>query len=440
MLLSQIPAYYKSRRDQLVANHPDSVFIFPAHPNFIRNSDVHHFYRQDSNLYYLTGFEEPESCLVLAPNPSTPGSYRTVLFLQSRDPEREMWDGERYGIEGALQVFEADEALPIEELGSKLAQFFQGAKTIYYHLGFSGEMDRIVIEASDHHRRKMGRSGSGLLPIEDSSSALGEMRLFKSPHEVQQLRQACEISAEAHRAAMKEAKPGMNEGEVEALIDYTLRRGGCQRVGYGSIVATGRNATCLHYRSNNQNLKLGDLLLIDAGGEYGYYTSDITRTFPVGKQFTKAQAELYDLVLSAQKAAIASVKPGITLPQIHKQVSLDLIEGMLSLGLLTGDPEAILKAGGHRRFYPHSTSHWLGSDVHDAGLYITKGEPRLLEPGMVFTIEPGFYVQPSDKDVPEKYRDIGIRIEDDILVTKKGHEVLSRNAPKERAEIEALRA
>ena len=438
-MLTKLPTYFKARRDRLMGDHPGSVFIFPSHPDHIRNSDVHHPFRQDSSLYYLSGFDEPESCLVLAPNSSKPGTYRMILFVLPRDPEKEMWDGPRYGFEGAQQVFGADEVYPISELNQKLSQFLQGADRVFYHLGFQQEMDHKVIAAVEAHRRSMGRTGGGLLPIEDSLQKVGEMRLFKSEEELSLLRRACEITANAHRVVMSEIKPGMNEGEVEALIDYLMRKEGCQRLGYGSIVAGGRNATCLHYRSNNEVLKEGQLLLIDAGGEYQYYTSDITRTFPISKKFTKAQANAYDLVLKAQKAAISMASPGVSLPQIHKVVCQEIIHGLLSLGLLKGNPDEILKKGEFRRFYPHSTSHWLGMDVHDLGLYMTNGEPRVLKPGMVFTIEPGFYVQPSDQQVPEEYRDIGIRIEDDILVTFNGNEILTRAAPKEREEIEALR-
>jgi Xaa-Pro aminopeptidase len=266
------------------------------------------------------------------------------------------------------------------------------------------------------------------------------MRLFKSPEETELLRRACQITALAHKTVMTDVRPGMKEFEIEARVDYVFRKNGCARVGYGSIVAGGVNATCLHYRANNDTLREGDLLLLDAGGEYGYYTSDLTRTFPVGHGFSSAQAKAYDLVLRAQKDCIAMSKPGVTLPQIHRHAVERLTEGMLELGLLKGKLDELVKTTAYRRFYPHNTSHWLGMDVHDAGLYTRAGEPRALEPGMCFTIEPGFYVQPTDKDAPVEYCHIGIRIEDDILITANGHEVLTRDAPKERSEIEALKA
>lgn len=418
--------------------HPGAVFLLPAAREMIRNSDVHHPFRQESNFYYLTGLEEPEAFLVLAPGKS--GSYRTILFVLPRDPERELWEGERYGVEGALSVFGADEAYPSHELDKHLPHLLQDAEKVFYRMGHDSVMDTRILQALESHRRSQGRTGRSLLSIEDPHLPLGEQRLFKSREEIEILRKACSISAASHRAAMQQIRPGMNESEVEALVDYIFRKDGCQRVGYGSIVAGGKNSTCLHYRSNNDTLRNGDLLLIDAGGEYNHYTADITRTFPVGKQFSKAQAKAYDLVLQSQKEAIAMTRPGAKLPEIHRHVCGVLIDGLLSLGLLDGKPEEILRTGEYRRFYPHNTSHWLGMDVHDAGLYMINGEPRSLQAGMVFTIEPGFYVQPQDKLAPEEYRNIGIRIEDDILVTPDGCEVLTHGVPKERSEIEALRA
>jgi Xaa-Pro aminopeptidase len=443
MLLKKVPAFFKERRERLMSAYPSAVFIFPSSEEVLRNPDVHYPFRQESNFYYLSGFEEPESFLVLAPSKSRPGSHRSVLFVRKRDPEKEMWEGERYGIEGALQVFGVDEAYLFVEFDKKLPELLDGTEQLFYRIGLHDATDRKVMAAVEIFRRAQGRSGKALLPIHDPTEPLGELRIFKSAEEIKILRRACEITALAHKTAMVELRPGMNEFEIEALVDYVLRKNGCQRVGYGSIIAGGKNATCLHYRSNNESLKDGDLLLIDAGGEFDYYTSDITRTFPVGQRFTLAQRKLYDLVLASQKEAIAMVKPGVTLPEIHKRVCEVLVDGLLSLGLLqaknSAEREKILTESGHRRFYPHNTSHWLGMDVHDVGLYRKDGEPRKLEPGMVLTIEPGLYVQPTDLAAPREFKDIGIRIEDDILVTSTGNEVLTRDAPKEIEEIEALR-
>ena len=440
MLLSNVPGYYKARRETLIRNHPGSAFLLPGFPEIIRNHDVHYPYRQESHFYYLTGYEEPGAFLVVLPELSSPGTCRSVLFVMPRDPEKEMWEGERYGLDGALRVFGVDEAYPIEELEQKLPELLRGIDQVHYRLGHHEEIDRKVLSLLETCRKNQGRSGRGLLPIEDPQGAIGEMRLYKSHEEVALLREACRISALAHRTAIQETRPGMNEREVEALVDYIFRREGCQRLGYGSIVAGGKNAACLHYRSNNEVLKDHELLLIDAGGEYGYYTADITRTFPVGNKFTAAQKRIYQRVLQIQKDAIAMTRPGVTIPEIHKFICTQLVEGLLSLGLMKGSVQDILKSGGYRRFYPHSTSHWLGMDVHDVGLYLKDGEPRPLEEGMVFTIEPGFYVQPSDREIPEEYQNIGIRIEDDILVTAHGHENLTQAAPKEIDEIESLKS
>ncbi|NDD90600.1 M24 family metallopeptidase [bacterium] len=441
MLLSHAPAYFKQRREALLERAPGSIFIFPANEEVLRNPDVHYGYRQESHFQYLSGFEEPEAFLVVAPAASQSAGvkHRMVLFVRRRDQEKEMWEGERYGTEGAKQVFGADEAYPVDEFDQRLPVLLKGADRIYYRLGLHAAMDQRVFGAIETHRRSLGRSGKALPPILDPNEILGEMRLFKSADEVELMRKACKITALAHKTAMQEVRPGMNEFEVEALVDYVFRKNGCQRVGYGSIVAGGKNATCLHYRSNNEVLQDGDLILIDAGGEYNYYTSDITRTFPVGKSFTDAQAKLYELVLGIQKSAVAMVRPGVRLPEIHKHVCETLTDGLLSMGFIQGAREEILKSAGFRRFYPHNTSHWLGMDVHDVGLYLKNGEPRVLEPGMCLTIEPGFYSQPSDTAIPAAYQKIGIRIEDDILVTASGNENLTKDAPKEISEILALK-
>jgi Xaa-Pro aminopeptidase len=441
MLLTQIPAHYQKRREKLMQSHAGAVFILPSAPELIRNGDVHHPFRQDSSLYYLSGFDEPGSFLILGSENSAPSrKSKMTLFVQPKDPEKEMWEGERYGTEGALSVFGADEAFVNSELEARLPELLKGAERIFYRLGHSEEMDRRILAILEVVRRRLGRSGRGLIPIEDPQVAIGELRLYKEPEELDLLRKACQITAHAHRTAMQELRPGMNESEIEALVDYQFRKNGCQRLGYGSIVAGGKNAACLHYRSNNETLRSGELLLIDAGGEYGFYTSDITRTFPIGKSFSKAQSQAYNLVLSVQKAGIAMTKPGTKLPEIHKTTCELLVDGLLSLGLLKGNRVELLKTSAFRRFYPHNTSHWLGLDVHDAGLYTQDGEARKLEPGMTFTIEPGFYVQPGDREAPEAFRNIGTRIEDDILVTTTGCENLTHEAPKEIAEIENLRS
>jgi Xaa-Pro aminopeptidase len=438
MLLQQLPPYFKARRDALRKAYPNAIFLLPSNDEVLRNPDVHYAFRQESSFFYLTGFEEPESFLLLTPQ-------KMVLFVQRRDAEKEMWEGERYGTEGAKRVFGADEAYESGEFEKKLPELLSEAggaqiQQIYYRVGMRESMDRRVLGAMEQFRRSLGRVGKSLPSLTDPNEVIGEMRLFKSPDEVAQMRKACKASAFAHKEAMSATKPGMNEFEIEALVDYQCRKQGLQRMGYGSIVAGGKNAACLHYRFNNEELRDNELLLIDAGGEYNYYTADITRTFPIGRKFTKAQATIYDLVLKSQKECIAMAKPGATLAGIHRRATEVLTEGLLTLGLLKGNRDEIIKNNVQKRFYPHGTGHWLGMDVHDVGLYTQKGEPRKLEPGMVFTIEPGLYFQPGDLEAPAEYRNIGIRIEDDILVTPTGCEVMTADAPKEREEIEALKA
>ena len=443
MLLSSISPVYRSRRDCLMSAHAGAAFILASNLELIRNYDVTYPFRQDSSLFYLTGWDEPDSFLVILPSADHPGrNYKMVLFVPPRDPEREMWDGERYGVEGAVSVFGADEAYPTSEFSKRMPQLLKNVERVFYRMGMPHHerTDRLMLEIFESTRRLFGRSGRGLPDMQDPLQVIGEMRLFKGAEEIETLRNASRITANSHKQAMIEARPGMNERDIEAIVEYHFRRGGSQRNGYWSIVAAGRNATCLHYRSNNDTLRDGDLILIDAGAELDYYTSDITRVFPVGRRFSDAQARVYDLVLKAQESAVAMAKPGVTLPAIHTHVVDVLVDGFLSLGLLKGKPAEIIQTNAFKRFYPHNTSHWLGSDVHDSGLYIKNGEPRRLEPGMVFTIEPGFYVQPLDRDAPAEYRDIGIRIEDDILITKDGNENLTRDVPKARSEIEALRS
>ncbi len=446
MLLTSLPTFFKTRRETLMkkAEAEGAAFILPAAREMLRNPDVSFPFRQESNFYYLTGFEEPEAWLVLLPAAVTKGAgHKTIFFVRRRDPVMEIWEGERYGTEGALKIFGADEAYLTEEFERKLPELLKGVEKVYYRAHRDEEEDRIVMKALESHRRSHGRSGRPLLPIADPDTLLASMRVFKAPEEIEFMKKACAITAAAHKAAMQEAKPGVNEFEIEAFIDYQFRKQGAQRVGYGSIVAGGKNACCLHYRANNEVLRDGDLLLVDAGAEYNYYTSDITRTFPVGKSFSKPQTAIYELVLKAQTECIAMAKPGATQAQIHRHASEVLVEGALSLGLMKGKTEEIIASGQVKRFYPHGTGHWLGMDVHDIGLYqLPAGagtEPRKLEPGMMFTIEPGFYIQPNDMDAPAEYRGIGIRIEDDVVITPSGCDVMTSGVPKTREEIEALK-
>jgi Xaa-Pro aminopeptidase len=424
---------YAGRRaaffDAMAAASPSALAILPAAPVAVRNNDVEHEYRQDSDLFYMTGFDEPGSLALLDAKDRT-----LTLVVRPRDREREIWDGLRAGVDGAKASFGADAAYPSAELDERLATAMQDRRRIYYRLGTS-RFDERVLAAIDRVR---GRQRTGIIaPTEvvDPGTILHEMRLRKSPAEVETMRAAGKITREAHEAAMGRARPGMREYEVEAVLLDTFRRRGSERPAYGSIVGSGPNACVLHYRRNDRTIDAGDMLLIDAGCEYGYYASDVTRTFPVGRDFSEAQQAIYELVLEAQLAGIAAVRPGTTLDEIHRLTVEIIARGLVRLGLLIGEPEKIIEANGYKRFFMHRTSHWLGMDVHDVGAYFVDGKPRLLEPGMVLTVEPGIYIAPDDDTVPPQWRGIGVRIEDDVAVTPTGSDVLTAGIPKTPEEI-----
>ncbi len=441
-MLKQNPsANHAKRRNQLMKNNPGAAFVFQANPVFFRNPDVTYPYRQDSHFYYLTGFPEAESFLVLTPSEKHPQGYRSVLFVQPRDVTKELWEGERYGSDRAAKVFGVDEAHENTRFWEQLPELLKDADRVFFPLGNNAEHDTHFIHALKKHLRTFGRSGKGVLTIQDPNPAVGELRLFKDPEEQDLMRKATQASAEGHVAVMKQLRAGMNESEVEVLIENEFRKNGCERISYGSIVAGGKNACCLHYVANNEALKDGDLILIDAGGEKDYYAADITRCFPVGKKFSKDQAEIYDIVLKANLACIEMLKPGVSYDDLHRRSQEVLAQGLKDLGLVQGSVQEIIEDRNKLfRFYPHRVGHYLGMDVHDVGLYQQNRKARGVAPGMVLTIEPGIYCQPHDQECPERYRGIGVRIEDDVLVTATGCEVLTRGVPKERTEIEALRS
>jgi len=425
---------FAQRRAKIAQEISGKALIVAAHPEQIRNHDVGFAYRQDSNMYYLTGFEEPESFLIFRPG-LTP---ETVMFVRRRDPERETWDGYRYGPEGVEKEFGVDKAYPIEDFAKVAPQLLKDVDGIYYRLLKNKEADEMILSALEKLRLSQGRTGYGLLSIHDADTLLGEHRLIKSEYELTHLREACEISAQAHLAAMKFTRPGVSERQVQAVLAHHFLMKGSAREGYNYIVATGNNATTLHYNFNDQTCKDGQLLLIDAGAEYNYFTGDITRTFPVNGKFTDEQAEVYEGVLKVQKEIIAMIKPGVVFKSFHDTATSLLTDLMLELGLLTGRKADIIEANQHRRYYPHGVGHWLGMDVHDAGLYYKKGEPRAIEANMCFTVEPGLYIPEHDDMAPAGYRGIGIRIEDNIRVTESGCEVMTSAAPKEIAELEKV--
>lgn len=414
----------------------EGVALIPTAPEAIRNRDSHYPYRFDSYFYYLSGFREPEAVIMLVAG----AEPKSILFCRDKDIEREIWDGFRYGPDAARVEFGFDEAYSITQLDELVPKFLANQPRLFYSLGAEKAWDERVAQWLNH-LREQGRSGvTAPAAIEDVRALMDEMRLYKSPFELNTMREAARISAEAHRRAMQVVRPNMMEYEVEAELLHEFYRHGSQSPAYTSIVAGGANACVLHYVANNAQLKNGDLLLIDAGCELDGYASDITRTFPVGGKFSGPQKDLYELVLAAQAAAIDSVKPGAHWNKPHEAALDVLIRGFIHYGLCKGSPEAVLESGDYRRFYMHRTGHWLGLDVHDAGEYKQKnGDWRLLQPGMTLTVEPGCYVRPAD-GIPEAFWNIGIRIEDDVAVTDDGCEVLTMGAPKTVFDIETLMA
>src|SRR3954447_12508648 len=420
------------RRMAEIAPGP-SVAVFPSTPVAVRNHDVDHPYRAESDLFWLTGFEEPQAIAVLST-----GDKPFTLFVRPRDREKEIWNGRRAGVDGAKQAFGADQAFTIEELDKQLPAIVGSASTLFYRLGaVDPEFDARVARML-HELRMRSRSGTGApLRIEDPGQIVHELRLRKRPEELRALRAAVEITRRAHLAAMAAGKPGAHEYEVQAALEREFRGGGGRGWGYYPIVAAGANATVLHYNDNSDPIREGDLVLVDAGGEMDLYTADVTRTFPASGRFSDPQRAAYELVLGAADQAIANTRPGVTIDELHDRAVRHLTAGMVKLGLLEGDVEKLVKEGAFRRYYMHRTSHWLGLDVHDAGNYRDEtGAPRKLESGMVFTVEPGLYVAPDDEKAPAQLRGIGIRIEDDILVTEGGHENLTAAIPRTVEEVE----
>jgi Xaa-Pro aminopeptidase len=425
---------FAKRRERFMQALNGGLAILPSAPVAIRSADVEFNYRQDNDFFYLTGFAEPEAVALFAPAEKEP----FVLFVRQRDKERETWTGRRAGIEGAMLDYGADKAYAVEEFPTIIPRYLEKAERVYYPLGLNERMDARLLELVKDAAAMRPRVGSGPNALLDPREILHEARLFKSLEELELMRRAIAISAEAHKAAMLNARPGMMEWEIEALVDYNFRRRGAAGPSYPSIIASGPNAAILHYINNDRQMCSGEMLLIDAGCEYSFYASDVTRTFPIGGRFSPLQRDLYELVLAAQLKAIETIKPGVRFDDPHQAALRILVEGMCKLGMLQESPDDAMRSGSFRRYYMHRTSHWLGMDVHDVGLYRMAGQSRVLEPGMVLTAEPGIYIALDDAQAPPEFRGIGIRIEDDVLVTSDGHEVMTAAIPKGAAEIEAL--
>lgn len=429
--------FSKRRKHLMELMGPDSVAILPAAPQRMRNRDTEFHYRQDSDFYYLTGFPEPEAVAVLVPGREH-GEY--ILFCRENDPDMEVWNGPRAGQEGAVERYKADDSFPIDDIDDILPGLLENKERVFYTMGASPDFDQRLI-GWVNRLRKQSRAGihtpGEFVSLEHH---LHDMRLYKSSQELKAMRKAAKISAQAHIRAMQSCKPGMYEYQIEAELLHTFMQQGARFPAYPSIVGGGANGCILHYIENQASLNDGDLLLIDAGAEYDYYAADISRTFPVNGKYSKAQRTLYDIVLEAQYAAIEQVKPGNHWNDPHEAAVKVLTQGLKDVGILKGSLNKLLEDQAYKPYYMHRTGHWLGMDVHDVGDYKVDTEWRVLEPGMTLTIEPGLYISARHSEVAKKWHNIGIRIEDDVLVTKEGREVLTRDVPKDPDEIEALMA
>ncbi len=473
-----MPDRYREHRSRLAKSiGTEGIAVVPGAREAIRNHDVHHPFRQSSDFFYLTGFEEPDAIAVLTPGHSD-GEFH--LFVNPRDRETEVWNGYRAGVEGALQIHQADTAFPLSDLEKVLTRLMVGRDVLFYPAAHAGEDGRVrrSLERALHHRTRFG--GPAPTEVKDLSSVIAELRLLKSASELESLTAACELSAEGHREAMRFARPGLYEYQVQAAMEYVWREGGSPRNGYPSIVASGPNANVLHYTQNDRMIDDGDLVLVDAGAEVDMYSADITRTFPVGGRFTGPQRAVYDVVHAAHHEALKMSRPHSTLGAVHGVAIKTITEGLVDLGLLPESVDDSLAMHHYREFFMHGTSHWLGLDVHDAGVYRVAGSHRPLEPGMVHTVEPGIYVAPDRPEIeftmleydldewtrrriidgveaarareaeeregapkvvhalPEELLGIGVRIEDDVVVTIDGHQNLTALVPSDPAKIETL--
>ena len=421
------------RRDRISAALGDDALVLPGGNLTTRSADTEFRFRPQSDFYYLTGLAEPSAVMVLRPRHETP----FTLFVRDKDPLAEVWSGRRIGPQGALDAFGADAAFKISELGDKLPGLLDGAPRVHLPMPEHASLHRAVQRAMTNLRRN---NRTGAMPpqaLVDARTLVGEDRLHKDAAALASLRHAVELTVDAHLLAMRTVRPGMYEYEIEALLEYEFRRRGSSGPGYGSIVGGGANATILHYVDNDARLREQDLLLIDAGAEWDLHSGDLTRTFPVSGRYSPAQRELYQIVLAANEAGIEQATVGSTIDRIHDTCLRILVQGLVDVGLLNGSVDAAIEQESYKKYYPHRTSHWLGVDVHDAGWYSLRRQPRPLKPGFVLTVEPGLYVPADDETAPEHLRGTGIRIEDDVLVTEDGPQVLTHRAPKHPDAVEA---
>jgi len=432
---SGIPAStFSGRRRATYDRLGDGVMVLPSAPQLKRSRDTDEVYRPDSELYYVTGVTEARSVAVLVGGDNP----RFVLFVPAPDPDTELWTGPVLGPDGAAERFGADETWPVSELHERLPGLLQQGDGVHYRLGRGDDVERMVLEGLARARLRGPREGTGPRGVMDPGEILDELRLVKDAHEIARLRAAAELSVEGQLAAAAALGPGQGEWVVEAAVDGCFRRGGAAGPAYGTIVGSGPNACVLHYVANERVMEGGEVVLVDAGAEVALYAGDITRTWPVDGSFTATQRAVYDVVEQARATAVDLVRPGVTTAQVHDAAVRVLTEGLVSLGVLTGDPDTLIGDGAYKAYYPHQTSHWIGLDVHDPGDYAKGGAPRPLEAGMVFTVEPGLYFRADAGGTAEPYAGIGVRIEDDVLVTDEGHENLTRALPTAAEEVEAL--
>ena len=426
---------FLARRNKLAQQLPvNSIAIISSADELLRNGDAHYRFRQDSDFYYLTGFNEPEAILVIVSGKNP----QSILFNRVRNPAAEQWTGRRLGQEGALTELGMDAAFSIDSIDEELPKILTDKSAVYYMFGRNPHLENLLMLAVTGLKTQVRKGIKAPDLVCDLEPILSEMRLFKSDAELALMRKAAQISVSAHQRAMQACQQMEHEYELEAELIYEFTRQGCQNVAYNPIVGAGENACILHYTENNKPLQRGDLVLIDAGGEYGNYAADITRTFPINGIFSPEQKIIYELVLEAQKAGIAAIKPGLPWIGVQQIIVRILTTGLCELGLLQGSVDELIDKEAYKPFYMHNSGHWLGLDVHDAGRYKINNEWRLLEPGMVLTVEPGLYISANIKGVDKRWWNIGVRIEDDVLVTKTGHEVLTGELPVDVDEIEAL--
>jgi Xaa-Pro aminopeptidase len=429
--------YAKRRKALMQKIGPKGIVILNAAPEVLRNGDAVFAHRQQSDFYYLTGFNEPEAVMILAPKRKE-GEY--ILFNRVRDRDHEIWDGPRAGQEGAQKIFLADQAFPIQELENKLPELLAGRDSVHFPMGLNKSFDDVVMTAVNKIRAKIRAGAQSPIAFMDVAPTIHEMRLFKSPAEIATMQKAATITADAHIRAMQACKPGMYEYELEAELLHTFVKNGARFCAYNSIIGAGKNTCILHYISNYQKINDGDLVLIDAGCEYQNYASDVTRTFPANGKFSGEQRAIYELVLASQLAAIKTIKPGASWMAAQQVIVKILTQGLIDLGILKGRLNDLIEKQAYFPFYMHKSGHWLGLDVHDVGRYMLNNKWRTLQPGMVLTVEPGIYISADIPGVHRRWHNIGVRIEDDVVVTNKGHDILSHAAPKTVADIEALMA